>query len=754
MTNDQSSYVPRDEPLSVVVGAGSTPGDTPPALELRGTVDIGRIEAALDEVTVGCPQGPVWRYRLHRHGPRHHMLTLTAADATDAGTGSGSASTPDVFPAGLFADLLTARPTAATPTAEPGHGPQAAVPVLPPGPVAGILEPSPLQRELLAEADARPGAGCNVEQLTWDWHGPLDPERFAAAWQSVFDRESVLRAAFDDGPEPRIVLHEQVTPEVVRLPYGAGDWPGLVEHDRRRGVDPRRPGPLRITVVEGEPAQTGVGFAPGSPHRVLLTYHHALLDGLSVRLLLPGFFRAYLADGRLPGGDRRPDLGDYLTWLAAQDLGPAREFWSRAAPPASAVVLPLPPRGPAGHDTCQAGTGRARLRLTSSEADRLSAWAAGWGGTEFSALQAVWALLLYRASGAEGAVPVTFSVTVSGRGIPLESVERLPGALRNPLPVSVKVDPTATVPHLLAALRDQALDMAAYEWISAGQIHTWTHTDHPASAPATPGRCTADGLGMGAVVRPGVGGDAAEQGSGGQPLRSRMPGSLLVFKSSLQPSLAPSAELAAQGIRVSEPAILDADTAFPFALVAHRDSADGLVLSVSHDLTEVPDATNVLADGGRLLRELPYSADESTTIGQILDALAGDDVPLDPEPLLRTLRPAAYRGAGTVCLLPVPDLPDSCYDPIARRYPGPEALVLLSTLPDSAEARSAALAALATIGGRLVLGAFSGAGAAAYEIVRLIAADGGRPPLVVLTRAATPVDELARVLGAAVERAG
>ncbi|WP_327358810.1 condensation domain-containing protein [Streptomyces sp. NBC_01304] len=754
MTTDRSSYVPRGAPLTVVVDPGSPSHGTVPALELCGTLDVAGLEAAVEEVTAHRPHGPVWRYQLHRHGPRHHTLTLTAVSTVPAGA-------PDDFPVGLLADLLTAGPTAKWSTDDARYGPpdaQDGAPVTsapPPGPVSGFVTPSPLQCELLAASDAQPGAGRHIEQLTFDWHGPLDPERFVAAWQSVFDHESVLRAAFDDAPDARIVLHERVTPEVVRLPYIADVWDALVESDRSRGVDPRRPGPLRVTVLSGE-ASPPHASPDGTerPHRVLLTYHQALLDGFSVRLLVQEFFRAYLADGRLPGGHRRPDLGDYSDWLAAQDLTPAREFWTRAARSAGAASLP----GPVGGSGRRGGPGRARLRLTPEETDRLSAWAGTWGATESSALQAVWALLLYRGTGADGTAPVTFSVTVSGRGIPLKSVERMPGALRNPLPLSVDIDPDATVPRLLTVLRDDVLALSAYEWVSAGQIRAWT--DRPAAeiGVVRAGDGQPDdgqrGDGQRGEGRPGKGQRGEGQPGDGQAGEGQSaPGSLLVFQSNLQPAVAPPAELAAHGIRVSTPTTLDADTAFPLTLVAHRDSTDGLVLALSHDLAWLPEASEVLADVGRLLRRLPYDADEFMTIRQLLGALASP-APARPEPLLRTLRVAAHADAGTVCLIAAPELPDSRYEQLARSYPGPEAVVLLSSVPATAADRHAVLPALIGNGERLVLGGFSGGGAAAYEFARRLVAEGAAPPLVVLTNAATPVDDLARALEAAAERAG
>ncbi|QNP67866.1 condensation domain-containing protein [Streptomyces genisteinicus] len=567
---------------------------------------------------------------------------------------------------------------------------------------------SPLQRELLADADAHPGTGRQIEQLTWIWHGPLDAARFADAWQSVFDREAVLRASFDHGRDPVITVHDRVVPEVARTADPGAAWPEVLAADQRRGIDPRCPGPLRLTLFDGPP---GDG-APAT--RVLLTYHQALLDTWSVRLLLAGFYRAYLAEGDLPGGDRRPDVRDHARWLAAQDLTPAREFWLRAAPAPDAagsmaayVTAPLL--------TEATGTGRARVRLASSEAARLAAWAGRWGATESGALQAAWAMLLYRAAGADGPLPVRFSVAASGRGIPLDGVERLPGALRNPLPVSVDIDPDSTVPGLLAALRDQAIDLASYEWVSAGQIHGWTADPDP------PGR-------------------RAGAGPGGD--------SLLVFESSLDPLERLEPAFAAHGIRMEFAEPVGAANAFPVTLVAYHDDAGGLVLSVSHDRSRLADATGLLAHCAGLLRELPYAADDSTTVSEVLDALP----PVPSWPALVTLRPGT---GGTVCLVPSPGVPRTWYTRVSRLYPGPESVILLRLALDGPVSRYAVLRRLAQSGQRLVLGAFSGGGADAYETARLLAADGVRPPLVVLA-ADTGTDEaaldLARLLDEAVRR--
>ncbi|WP_458246988.1 condensation domain-containing protein [Streptomyces sp. MAI_2237] len=264
---------------------------------------------------------------------------------------------------------------------------------------------------------------------------------------------------------PHLLLHARARADVVHHRAGSAKWPELLEADRRRGFDLARPAPLRLTLLDAPPGGAGVGPAT----RVLLTFHHALLDAWSAWLLQQEFTRAYLAGGALPGGQRRPDIGDWTSWLERQDPAAARAFWSGAAAPGRMVLLPAA----AGPKTGQSGNGRAETVLSRAEAGRLHRWAAAQAVSDSSVLHAVWALLLHRAAAAGAPATVRFAVTATGRGIALDAAERLVGPLRTLLPLTVRITPAHRLEQLLAALRDRALDMAAYEWASLGQVRQW-----------------------------------------------------------------------------------------------------------------------------------------------------------------------------------------------------------------------------------------------------------------------------------------
>ncbi|MER6778657.1 MULTISPECIES: condensation domain-containing protein [unclassified Streptomyces] len=691
--------------MTVVIAPG-----TPLALDLLGPLDAPLLANAL---AMAAPCGPT----LRRHTATHHTLQLTCRP------GERPADRPGL--AGRLADLLT-DPAAAD--GRPGwwSGVLAALPQQPlpgredhPAGAAAGLPASARQREVLLDAMAAPpGPQLHLGQLHLRWYGPLDRQRFDEAWQSVTDREAVLRAAFAPGPGrggsgPVVTVHERVEIQVRHDPYepegaagptgGAAAWTAVLRSEREQAFDPARPGPLRIRRVAGEPG------AHGPDARIVLTYHQALLDAPSVQQLLRSFLRAYAADGRPAGGERRPALPDHLRWLAARDPGPAREFWDRAAPPAGARTLPAVPvagRRP-GSGEGGSGYGRAVERLNPTEVVRLRGWAASCGVAESTVLHAAWALQLHRAASHASAsadpLTVAFGVTVSGRGIALEGAERLPGPLGNPLPLSVEVDPAAPLTRLLTGLRDGALGLAAHEWFSAGQIRE--EAGLSGEAPQTESLITFDRV----PARFGAGGAV-------DPLDE---------------------ELAGADVRVGPPEAVEAYTGLPFALTARHDRAGGLVLTADSDRARLADAdaARILAQTGLLLRELPEADLRRTTVADALTLLDGLPVPgavaLPHAAATRlvTLRPAAYPGAGTVLLVPPPDAPADCYAAVARAHRGLQALVTLEA-PADAAACLAALRPVLAAAQPLLLGCFSGGGAVAYEVAERIGAHGWRAPLV------------------------
>ncbi|GGJ44530.1 hypothetical protein GCM10010121_064670 [Streptomyces brasiliensis] len=652
---------------------GSHPPRYPVVLELCGPLDAAQAESMAARL---AERHRAYAVTVGDHGGRHR-LTLFPAAPGDRGQ--------EPVTAALLADVVTLRPG-----------------------IEGVVPVTGHQRELILAAAAQ-APDRQVEQLFWNWSGPLDMMRFATAWQSLADREVVLRASFDWTAAPRLVLHDRAGIEVVRHAHAAVTWGELVKRERARGFDLHRPGLLRVALLDGPPDAAAWDRPPAErppaaqrpPVRVLLTYHRALLDEHGVHLLLREFLRAYVSGGTLPGGERRPDVRDHARWLAGQDTHAARGFFPAAAPAAGAAVRP----GRSGPPTGQSGPGRLQRRLRPAQTARLRSWAALRGVGESSALHVVWALLLYRASGAVGPAPVSFGVHMSGRDVPVPGAAGIPGLLGTPLPMTVTVDPAADLADLLHEVRDSALDLIA---------HSWWPADRPHGA----------GLADTVVVF---------------DRRPELPRALL-------------AELREQGVRVDVPQGAGGDTAAPFSLVAQHGPDGGLLLTGLYDRASLADsdASATLSQCVHLLRCLPDHRDAHSSVAAVLQALNTSGVPRAmPRPAtphglaLAVLRHGQAR-ADVICLIGVPGVPAGAYEVLARDHPGPERIVALR-MTQAADVSLPVLREMLAPHRRLVLGGCGPGGSAAHEIARRGPAGPGPSVIVVMTGVGGPA-ESARAL--------
>ncbi len=328
---------------------------------------------------------------------------------------------------------------------------------------------SPLQEGLLFHSLAAPGSdGYNV-QFGWRMPASADRAALAQAWRDLMARHESLRTVFpwkSRGEPLRVVLRE-VEPVWEEADHRGLDeagrraaWDALLESDRRRGFNPARAPLMRLTLV-GETAET---------LRVLWSFHHIVLDGWSVPLVLADLVACYEArcEGRAPELPPVRRFSDYVDWLESQATGSTEAYWREALKGFRTGLRLGVDRGPAASSPRRR---ELRLELDEGLTAELGVLARRLRVTPAAVARAAWMLLLGRLAGEEDVVVGT---VVSGRPADLPGADAIVGMFLNTLPLRARLEPGMTLAALAATLQRAQGELQQVEHTPLVRIKEWS----------------------------------------------------------------------------------------------------------------------------------------------------------------------------------------------------------------------------------------------------------------------------------------
>ena len=200
---------------------------------------------------------------------------------------------------------------------------------------------SPVQQGMLFHGLLEQHAGVYVVQVSFSLIGDLNQDAFESAWNQLIHRHDPLRTAFvwEQVDQPLQVVGKKATLTINKLdwesknikkdrfknPETIPDYQEWLSIDRMREFNFSSAPLMRVTQFR----------IAEDHHRVVWTYHHLLLDGWSLPLLLKEWITAYQIQlqASLPkpessiGGRSLLPFRDYITWLQNQDDVKAKRFW-------------------------------------------------------------------------------------------------------------------------------------------------------------------------------------------------------------------------------------------------------------------------------------------------------------------------------------------------------------------------------------------------------------------------------------------
>jgi amino acid adenylation domain-containing protein/thioester reductase-like protein len=331
--------------------------------------------------------------------------------------------------------------------------------------VADLYPLTPTQQGMFFHAQKDPDGLAYREQLTAVLAGGLDAKALLAAFGDVAARHELLRGEVHwrglRVPHWRIRRGQRVDLRHVDLQTAADEARALrdlANGDRQRpfafGTTPL----LRVTLA----------VLAGDRHALVVTWHHVVLDGWSMPLLLGELSHHYRArcGETLPPLPPAPPWRDHVALLQAQDTAAQRAFWrtqlagftTPTLVPGDRTPLPATASGP---------WAECELRLDRDTTARVFAAARVHGVTPSTLVTAAWAAALWRCTGARD---VLFGLTVAGRDLALAAAERRIGLFINTLPLRLGLEPHGDVGTFLRRVQ---------ETVAAGLVHQ--HTPLPLS---------------------------------------------------------------------------------------------------------------------------------------------------------------------------------------------------------------------------------------------------------------------------------
>ena len=331
---------------------------------------------------------------------------------------------------------------------------------------------SPLQQGMLFQSLQSPGSGVCFEQNLYTLRGPLDPDAFARAWEQAIARHASLRTTFvwDDAAEPRQIVHP-----AGLLDFHQEDWRHLSPPDqeirldefraadRRRGFDLTALPLLRLALFR----------LAGDCHQLVWSFHHTILDGWSLPVVLRDVLAFYeAAVTGIPAYLPAPvPYRAFLAWQRRQDPARAEAHWRRRLAGYTettplAVERRTAPAEPATGETFRSRFHQLPARVTAT----LHEFARRHQLTTGTLVQGAWALLLGRYATAE---EVVFGCNLSGRPPELPGVGEIVGLCINTLPLRV---PTSASPVLawLRGLQAQVLETLDYSFSSLADVRRYS----------------------------------------------------------------------------------------------------------------------------------------------------------------------------------------------------------------------------------------------------------------------------------------
>lgn len=331
---------------------------------------------------------------------------------------------------------------------------------------------SPLQEGLLFHYLDHPSSDQYFVQVSWKYHGRLDVDRYREAWNSIISENDSLRTCYiwEALDKPIQCIVRNVEWDWTFLDFEAEQpeqqqecierWMTM---DRNRRFDLSQPA-FRITLIQ----------TASNEWTMIWSYHHILLDGWSLPLLLSRVHELYACSlqNRMPQRSLTRSFETYIRWLNNKDRTEAESFWKAyLADVTEPTHLPIE-KGifPDVHQPIE-NQQIETFCIDSRRTKRITDFVQKAQVSLNTLVQFAWGKVLQVYQDADTTV---FGMVVSGRGSDLAQSDRITGMLINTLPLVMHWNVEQTITEYVQKLHQTIQKLNDYSYVSLNELNSWS----------------------------------------------------------------------------------------------------------------------------------------------------------------------------------------------------------------------------------------------------------------------------------------
>lgn len=331
--------------------------------------------------------------------------------------------------------------------------------------VKNIYALTPLQEGMLFHSLNREENTPYFEQMIFEIEGRFNQKIFEQSWNVIVERHDTFRTIFvhKNTQDPKQVVLKEGKVEFFYddLSFDSKSEDRLndfIKKDKDRYFNLAKKTPLRVNVFK----------LTNNLYKVILDFHHILMDGWSGGIVFEELFSIYndIQHNRKPQLSAVKPYNLYIQWLNEQNKVETKEFWNKYLLGYEKEAIIPKTSQVSGYKLA-----KSILSIDQEMSKKVNHLVQEHGLTLNTFMQTVWGLLLAQMNKRRD---VVFAATVSGRVDEIDGIERMVGLFINAIPIRIKFSSDNTFLELLKKVMDESLEAQKHHYYSLAEIQNAT----------------------------------------------------------------------------------------------------------------------------------------------------------------------------------------------------------------------------------------------------------------------------------------